>query len=297
MQFQEMNISREHVQKLLSAGNPAVTQLYIYLHCGNDLAGASKSLGICDASIQCAAATLRQLGLWTDKPEKNFIVGQRPSYSEADVTAAMSRDRDFFRLHGEIEQRLGKTLNTEELKILLSFHRYLGLPIEVISLLVSYCQGRARNKGSLRNPSLRTIEKEAYRWAELGIDTMEEASAYMSRQNLRQSKLGKLMELLQIRGRSLTAGEERYAQQWLDWGFAEDAIALAYERTCLNTGGLNWAYMNKILASWQKNGLLTADAVKTGDTKPKTKTGSFKAGQRQLDNDELAAINQMFQEV
>ena len=297
MQFQEMNISRDHVQKLLCTGNPAVTQLYIYLRCGNDLADAAKDLGICDASVQCAAATLRQLGLWTDKPEKNFIVGERPSYSEYDVSVAMRQDQDFFRLHGEVEKQLGKTLNTEELKILLSFHRYLGLPTEVISLLVSFCKDRARQKGSLRNPALRTIEKEAYRWAELGIDTMEEACAYMSRQNLRQSRLGKLMEQLQIRGRSLTAGEERYAQQWLDWGFAEDAIALAYERTCLNTGGLNWAYMNKILASWQKSGLLTAEAVKTGDSKPKTKTGSFKAGQRQLDNDELAAINQMFQEV
>ena len=52
-------------------------------------------------------------------------------------------------------------------------------------------------------------------------------------------------------------------------------------------------YMNKILARWQAAGLLTADAIKGGDTKP----GNFKAGQRQLDADELAAIEKMFQEV
>ena len=293
MQIQDLNIPREHVQKLLHGGNSNLAQLYIYLHCGNDPDTAGKALGICEPSLQCAMATLRQLGLWTDKQVKTFVVGERPNYSEIDVSLAMRQDRDFFSLQGEVEHRLGKTLNIEELKILLGFHRYLGLPIEVISLLVHFCQERARQKGSLRNPSLRAIEKEAYHWAEMGIDTMEEASAYIGRQTLRQSRLGRLMELLQIRGRNLTAGEERYAQRWLDWGFAEDAIALAYERTCLNTGGLNWAYMNKILARWQQAGLLTADAIRSGDTKP----GTFKAGQRQLDADELAAIEKMFQEV
>ena len=102
-----------------------------------------------------------------------------------------------------------------------------------------------------------------------------------------------LMQLLQIRGRSLTAAEERYAQQWLDWGFEEEAIGLAYERTCLNTGGLNWAYMNKILSRWQEAGLLTAEQIRGGDQKPGT---AKKAGTRQLDADEIAAIERMFQE-
>ena len=37
---------------------------------------------------------------------------------------------------------------------------------------------------------------------------MEEASAYIHRQNVRYSRLGQLMEVLQIRGRALTAAEE-----------------------------------------------------------------------------------------
>lgn len=293
MQIQDVNIPREHAHKLLHTGNAHVAMLYIYLHCGNELSAAGRALGICESSLQCAAATLRQLGLWTDKPVKSFVVGERPSYTENDVQNSINHDRSFNSLRCEVEKLLGKTLATEELKILLSFHRYLGLPGDVVFLLVTFCKDRARQKGS-RNPSLRAIEKEAYRWAELGIDTMEEASAYIGRQNVRQSRLGRLMELLQIRGRNLTAGEERYAQQWLDWGFAEDAISLAYERTCLNTGGLNWAYMNKILARWQQAGLLTAEAIKAGGDK---KPGNFKAGQRQLDADELAAIEKMFQEV
>lgn len=288
----DLNISRDHVHKLLSAASGDAALLYLYLHAGNDLSSAGKELQLSELPLQSAVATLRQLGLWQEK-EKVFLVGERPSYSESDVQQAMDYNRDFKGLYGDVQQVLGRVLNTEELKILLGFTNYLGLPHEVISILVKYCKNRNIQKGKTRNPSLRSIEKEAYHWAELGIDSMEEASAYIARQNIRFSRLGQLMEQLQIRGRALTAAEERYAQQWLDWGFSEDAINLAYERTCLNTGGLSWAYMNKILARWQSAGLLTADAIRGGDKKP----GSFKAGQRQLDSDELAAIEKMFQEV
>jgi len=189
-----------------------------------------------------------------------------------------------------VQRQLGRNLNTEELKILLGFVRYLGLSGDVISLLVCYCKERARQKGSSRNPSLRTIEKEAYAWAEQGIDTVEEAVAYIQNQNHRRSRLGRLMGILQIRGRNLTPGEERYAQQWLDWGFQEDAIALAYERTCLNTGSLNWAYMNKILSRWQEAGLLTLEQIQTRDKKP------VKGATGQLGQAELEAIQKVLQE-
>jgi DNA replication protein DnaD len=68
---------------------------------------------------------------------------------------------------------------------------------------------------------------------------------------------------------------------------------MAYERTCLNTGGLNWPYMNKILQRWHEAGLHTAEAVRNGDRKPGTAPG---AGQRQLDAEEVAAIRRMMQE-
>jgi len=68
---------------------------------------------------------------------------------------------------------------------------------------------------------------------------------------------------------------------------------MAYERTCLNTGGLSWAYMNKILQRWHEAGLHTAAAVNGGDRKPGS---GAPAGQRQLDADEIAAIQRMMRE-
>ena len=278
----ELTIQKENMHKLLCAGSGDALLLYCYLQSGNAQENAARELHLSEAKLACAAATLRQLGLMPEK-KRSVLTGERPQYTETDVICAMDTDVDFRALYGEVQRVLGRSLNTEEMKIVLGFVRYLGLPGEVISVLISYCRERARQKGSLRNPSLRTIEKEAYFWAEHGIDTMEEAAAFIHRQNLRRSRLGRLMELLQIRGRALTPGEERYATSWLDMGFEEEALTLAYEKTCLNTGGLSWAYMNKILTRWHEAGLHTAEAVRSGDKGAMPKGASGALGDAEME--------------
>ena len=294
MNTAELTIQKADAHKLLSVASGDAALLYLYLHSGNDAAGAEEALRMSQTRYCCAAATLRQLGLWQDS-RKNLIMGERPAYSEKDVLSAMDDDRDFRAIYGEIQRLLGRSLNTEEMKIILGFVRYLGLPGDVISVLVCYCKERARKRGTSRNPSLRAIEKEAYAWAELGIDTMEEAGAYIQAQNIRTSQMGEIMRILQIRGRSLTPGEEKYAKSWLEAGFDMDVIGMAYERTCLNTGGLNWAYMNKILSRWQDVGLLTAEKVRAGEKKKKSvPTGGGASGE--LGEEELASIRRLMQE-
>ncbi len=291
MLTESVKISQTDMKKLLSAASPDSALLYLYIQSGNTLEQAEKELNLNPSRLNTAAATLRQLGLICDDRRCPIAPGERPGYSERDVLEAMEEDNSFRGLYGEVQRLLGRSLNTEELKILLGFVRYLGLTPDVISVLVCYCKDRARQKGSMRNPSLRTIEKEAYAWAERGIDTLEEAAAFIHTQNVRNSRLHRLMNTLQIRGRNLTAAEERYAQSWLDMGMDEDAISMAYERTCLNTGGLNWNYMNKILQRWHEQGLHTAEDIRNGDRKG----GTGKIGQRQLDADEVAAIRRMME--
>lgn len=287
-----IQIPQGDVQKLLGAASGDAALLYIYLKSGGDPAMAAQHLHLTEQRSSCAASTLRQLGLWQDTSRNFLDAREKPIYSEGDVLQTMQSDLSFRSLYGEVQRRMGRVLNTEELKILLSLVRYLGLPADVICILVSYCQERTRQRGGQRNPSLRTIEKEAYYWAEQGIDTTEAAAAYIQRQNVYHSRLSALTRLLQIRGRSLTAAEEKYARQWLEMGFSDEVIAMAYERTCLNTGGLNWAYMHKILLRWKEAGLRTAADVRS-ERKPCT---APKDGQRELDADEIAAIQRMLQE-
>ena len=274
MLTESLKIEHLDVKKLLSAANGDAALLYLYLQCGNRLENAERDLQMNPGRISCAVAVLRQLGLYSDERVSRIAPGERPYYSEQDVIRA-DYDPEFSRLKEEVQRLLAKQLD-----------------YDVISVLVSYCKDRARQKGRLCNPSLRTIEKEAYAWAERGIDTVEEAIAFIQAQNVRNSRLARLMNILQIRGRSLTAAEERYALSWLDMGIDEEMLAMAYERTCLNTGGLNWAYMNKIIQRWNEQGLRTAEAVRTGDQK----NGAPKGASGQLGAAELEAIQRVLQE-
>ena len=291
MNATQCNMDSLSVQKLLSAKSGDSALLYLYIQSGNDPSQAQNALAMTEGRYQCAAATLRQLGLWVEEKPRFIHTGERPQYSEKDVESAIRKDEEFAGMYGEIQRLLGRALNTEELKIILGFVRYLGLPADVICVLVCYCKDRARQRGSLRNPSLRTIEKEAYAWAEQGIDTVEAAAAFIQNQNKRHSRQREIMQAMQIYDRALTAAESRYVQSWLEMGFDKEAIAMAYEKTCLNTGRLNWHYMNKILSRWNESGLHTIEQVRSGDAK-RGKGGA----PRQLDADELAAIERLMLE-
>ena len=293
MMTERLTIAQADVRKLLSAASPDGALLYIYLQSGNRLETAGKDLNMNDSRLNCAAAMLRQLGMLPQERAAVIAPGERPAYSDEDVYKMMDYDPSFKGLYEEVQRLLGRSLNTEELKILLGFVRYLGLDYDVISVLVNYCKARAEQKGRKRRVSLRTIEQEAYAWVERGIDTIEEAAAFIQMQNQRQSRIGRLMQTMQIYGRSLTAAEERYANAWLDMGMEDEVIGIAYERTCLNTGGLNWAYMNKILTRWHEMGLHTLAAVKSGDQK---KQQVPKGASGELGQAELEALARIMQE-
>ena len=112
------------------------------------------------------------------------------------------------------------------------------------------------------------------------------------KQSQQHSQLGQLKRVLQIYDRNLTATEEKYARQWLEMGFDPDAIAIAYDRTCVNTGNRNWNYMNKILTSWHTSGIHTAEQVKNKDKKP----AGPKGASRKLGAAELEAIKKVLEE-
>jgi DnaD/phage-associated family protein len=268
MDSRQLAIPEQDWRKLLAAASGDAALLYLYLRAGGQQDLAAGALRMNSAQYNLAASSLKQLGLWPEAP-KILRPDTPPAYTEADLSQEMARSgSDFPRLLGEAQRRLGKVLNTEDAKILLAFYDYLGMPTEVVSLLISYCIQRARLRGSLRQPSIRTIEKEAYHWADLGIDTLDEASAYMQLELERHTKMGAIRKAMHLEGRKLTTAEERMLHQWLDWGFGQSEIVLAYEKTCMNTGSMKWPYMNSILSRWHDQGLMTVDAIHAGDKSP-----------------------------
>ena len=118
MNVTEVKISQEDVRRLLATASGDAAILYLYIQCGNDPDGAQGALGLSHSAFTCAAATLRQMGLWPQHNKAMIPTGERPNYTEHDVLEA-DRDMDFRLLKGEVQRVLDKFLNVEELKILL----------------------------------------------------------------------------------------------------------------------------------------------------------------------------------
>ena len=252
-----LTLPQEQVKMLILSGNGDAALLYLW-------AKSDRALP-CPLSgdrLEAAKAVLQSLGI-IGTPKTPPRQDTRPTYSEKDVEKGLQH-QDFQRLTGEVQRIMGRILSTEELKCLLSIRDYLQMPPEVISILTSYCVQRNRQRGC-RAPSVRDMEREAFRWADNNVDSVDVAVRFVQEQLARQSRRGHIAELLQISGRRLTQGEENYVNQWLGWGFPDDAIRLAYEKTCLGAGGLKWPYMNSILRSWHEKNLHTVAEIRAGD--------------------------------
>ena len=269
--MEAITLTSEELRTLLSCRCTDAVQLYLYRKSGEPLELAMGVLEFTADRMRTAAEHLRMMGCWDSGEKIKPAPPEKPRYSEAQLeTALRSKEGNFSKFVGEAQRRLGRALSTEELKTLLGFLDHLRMPTEVVVVLLSYCVERNRRKG-MRAPSMRVIEKEAYHWIDENIDSMEAALSYIQTQNQIQSRVSRLRSMMQIEGRKLTSAEEQYLIKWIQLGFPDDAIRLAYEKTCLNTGGLKWAYMNSIITSWHEKNLHTVQDITMGDSAPKRK--------------------------
>ena len=264
----DIQISRTAARKLIGAASADAALLYLYLCADQPAKEAGKALGMADDRLRRAGAVLRQLGLLPETRRTVQRTPDKPVYTEEDILREVGRGEAFSQLVSDAQRRLGRVLSTEEMKILLSLADYLGLSFDVIALLINFCIRKNRIRGVQRAPSMRTIEKEAYRWADEGVDTLEEAAAWSQQQLRLLDRIGEIRNDLQLEGRRLTVPEENYVRQWLEMGFGKPEIHLAYEKTCLNKGALVWPYMNRILQCWHEQNLHTLAQIEAGDSAP-----------------------------
>ena len=161
-----------------------------------------------------------------------------------------------------------KKLKTADLQILAGLYDDLGLPADVIYLLVNHCVTRSeRRYGPGRRPTMRQMEKEGYYWARLGLFDQESAAAYLKTCAQRDEQMSGYMQALGLGDRRPVESEERYIRSWMDKGFDPEAVALAYDKTVLYKKELNWRYLNGILRRWDEQGWHSVEEIQRGDSK------------------------------
>ncbi|MBR5343498.1 MAG: DnaD domain protein [Oscillospiraceae bacterium] len=257
--------------RLIAAHDGDVALLYLYMlrTGGLDAEGAAGALCRTAREIEAAAEKLRRMGLSgslpAPDPERLLPDSKLPEYEAADLARFAAEDPTLQTVYAEAAQIFGRKLSPADMKMLAGLYKHLGLPAEVLLLLLHYCAERAQLKKPGAVPSPRNVEKEGYDWANREIMTLEQAEEYIRFRREQRELTAQVREVLSIRGRELGKTEREYIERWLSLGFRPEAIAIAYDRTLVNTGRLQWSYMDRIIRSWHEKKLHTPAEIEAGD--------------------------------
>lgn len=266
---QAVCISPGDADRLIDRHDGLAALLFLYLlRRGGSFSAdeAARRLGVSKDRLLQAAGVLQSLGLLEIRGIP-APADELPEYSTQEMHARTMDSTEFATLTGEVQSALGRVLTGTELKILFGIYDYLALPPEVICMLVGYCMERTeKRQGAGRRPSMRTIEREAYAWANREITTLEMAEAHLKMLARMDSETERVKGAIGISGRELSSTERKYIENWLALGFDAEALAIAYDRTVLKTGRLQWKYMDSIVSSWHSKGLHTPQEIREGDT-------------------------------
>ncbi len=268
-----LSMWREAADLLLTQdqGDPALLYLHIMRHANASPEQWDK------ARIRLAQEALDQLGLFPEeyKQEAKQVADasqkleqqEPPQYSAQDLAVAMSQpDQVFSGLVTAIQQQLGKVLVSHDLTQLLTIYNYLGMPPEVMLMLVTHCISQAESKhGAGAKPTISQIKKEAHAWEREGITSFESANQHVQfLAEVSQLEL-RVLQIFHLQTRPLIQTERNTVKQWISWGFGDDILTSAYERTVAQTGNFEWRYCHGILKSWHQQGFQSLEQIKAHD--------------------------------
>lgn len=186
-------------------------------------------------------------------PEKTSYT--KPSYSPDRVRAFKEKEETAQLLY-VVEAYIGKPLTPSEMKSILYITDELHFSEELIDYLIQYCVDRGKK-------DFKYIEKVAVNWAEEGITTSEEAK---ERAAWYDKNTYAIMRQLGKSGVP-TSVELEFINRWTkDYGFSNDIIFEACDRSVLSTDKHRFEYADGILKSWrEKNVQQVADILKIDD--------------------------------
>ena len=177
--------------------------------------------------------------------------GQKRDYSR-DELKALQQQEDFSLLLVATETYFARPLTKTDLQSLAFIHEELGFSTELMEYLVEYCVGKNHRE-------MRYIERVALAWNQSGIKTVRQAK-------LRASRYEKIVySVMNALGRgqnSVTQIEADYILRWYhEYGFSEDVILFACEKTVLATENNRIQYADGILKRWHEQGLKTLSQI------------------------------------
>lgn len=176
-----------------------------------------------------------------ETPVENSASFDKPAYSAEQLREFKNR-QNTSQLLFVAESYIGRPLTPAEMKTILYFTDVLHFSDDLIDYLLQYCVDRGKK-------DFKYIEKVAVSWAEQGVTTPKQAQKTSSRYDKNvyaiMNELGK--------SNAPTPKEAEYIMRWIqEYGFSNDIIFEACERTVLATDKNRFEYAERILQSWHE---------------------------------------------
>ncbi|WMI81456.1 DnaD domain protein [Anaerotignum sp. MB30-C6] len=255
----EISISSEFIEKELPLAPPLYVSIYLMTKAleDADAAKVAVKLNILESDV------IRAWQYWQEREQAKPVVSrqpqvfleQRPEYGTAELSEYM-KHQDMKELLQTAQRKLGKPLTQQDISMIFGFYDWLGFPLDLIEVLLSYCVSDGF-KG------MRYVEKVAMAWAEEGINTVDKAAQYIE---MRKTGFHTIMRAFGQSGRMPVDGEEAYMKKWLkEYALPLEVIKMACERTVMQTGKVSFAYADSILKKWKSAGVKTTEDIETLD--------------------------------
>lgn len=205
---------------------------------------------------------------------ENTVSFEKPTYS-ADQLRAFKSQQNTAQLLFVAESYIGRPLTPSEMKTILYFTDVLHFSDDLIDYLLQYCVDKGKK-------DFKYIEKVAVSWAENGITTPKQAQRVSSRYD---KNVYAIMNELG-RNSAPTPKEAEYILRWIqEYGFSNDIIFEACERTVLATDKNRFEYAERILQSWhEQNVHRKSDICKIDELYQQRKKAATPADARQYTN-------------
>ncbi len=290
-------VPMEFIEKYMPAANPHFVKVYLYIlskcdtsdmaavnlsDCANtlDMLGSDVDLSIrywqSQGILKILQVTERPLGY-----KIQFLLKasqQEPVKAPVQTTITDSKQSFVQKINQNKELQtmlllaqniLGKPLNPAETKTLFSFHEWLGLPIDVILMLLEYCASQGHT-------NINYIEKMAISWHELGLNDVCAAENYVNELSKQEAYDKKVKEILNIDiQKNFNLTERKHVSLWKDvYHSTFDLIQLAYEYCLGQIGKMSIPYISAILKSWHEQGITSVMDAKHGNETYKAKSAS-----------------------
>ncbi len=203
--------------------------------------------------------------------EKDNVIPMKPAYSSARVRsfkASRADSGDGIDIFYLAEEYRKKPLSQSDIATIIYICEELGFSDELFDHLLQYCAARDKS-------DFRYIEKVAISWKENGVTNPAEADSAPGRYD---RKVYEIMRQLGKTGNTPTDKEVSYITRWTaEYGFTDDIILEACERTVMATEKNRFQYADRILKSWKEKGVSSLGDVEDLDRKHSQKSASSSA--------------------